>query len=171
VRHLRRGGDYFRVADPDWSNPLSASYSRERGGRWNPPGSFGVVYLNRSVALARAQLRHKLVPRGIEPEDLQHTQAPVLVTTRVPDNGYVDAVTSAGLKAMGLPSTYPRDAAGDWVPHGVCQPIGERLHEDGEPGIACKPCVQAAPVDGEELAYFGRRRLRVNRTQQFADWY
>lgn len=171
MRHLRRGGDYYRVADPDWSSPLSAAYSRERGGRWNQPGSFGVVYLNRSVPLARAQVRHKLSPRGIEPEDLQPAEAPLLVTTRVPNDAYVDAATVAGLSALGLPPSYPRDAAGRWVPHSVCQPIGESVHEDGERGIACKPAVEAAPPASEELAYFGSTRLRVARTERFPDWY
>ena len=78
MRHLRRGGAYVRVADPSWNSPLDARYSRRLGGRWNAPGSFDVVYLNRSVDVARAQVRHKLEPRGIRPEDLSPERGPAL---------------------------------------------------------------------------------------------
>ena len=35
---MRRGGDYLRVADPAWADPLDGRFSARRGGRWNPPG-------------------------------------------------------------------------------------------------------------------------------------
>jgi len=171
VRHVRRGGVYLRVADRDWDDPLSGEYARERGGRWNSPGSFGVVYLNASVAVARAQVRDKLEPRGIRPEDLQVDEGPVLVHTGVPRDDYVDVITDHGCTSLDLPKTYPVDEQEITVPHSVCQPIGQRAWEEGETGIACRSAAASAPTGGEELAFFARRPLKADRTENFADWY
>jgi hypothetical protein len=171
VGHLARGGPYVRVADPHWSDPLSPEHARRRGGRWNPPGSFGVVYLDASLELARAQVRHRLEPRSVRPEDLEPDQGPILVHTRVPQDQYVDAVSDEGLAELGLPATYPVDRRGAAIPHTVCQPIGQAAWDAGERGIACRSAAHAAPPDAEELAFFARRRLRVQRTEAFADWY
>jgi hypothetical protein len=169
MRHLTRGGRYLRVADPDWRNPLSPSYSKRRGGRWNAPGSFSVVYLNDSPALARAQVRAKLEPRGIRPEDLDPDRGPLLIHTDVPRLAYVDAVSERGLRSLGLPASYPLDANGETIPHGTCQPIGQRAREAGEPGIACRSAVGAQGE--EELAYFGKERLPLRGREGFAEWF
>lgn len=171
MRHVARGGRYVRVADPDWRDPLSGRQARRKGGRWNPPGSFDVIYLNASRGVARAQVRHKLEPRGIRPEDLDPEQGPLLVQTDVPEARFVDAVTNRGLASLGLPASYPIDPGGAPVPHAVCQPIGQRAWDDDEPGIACRSAAQTAPLEGEELAYFARRPLRPQGIERFADWY
>jgi hypothetical protein len=171
VRHVARGGPYVRVADPDWHDPLSPEHARRRGARWNPPRSFGVVYLNDSVDLARAQVRHRLEPRGIRPEDLDPELGPLLVHTRVPDGDYVDAVSDDGLQELGLPATYPVDERGAAVAHAVCQSIGQAAWDASEPGIACRSAARSAPPGAEELAFFARRRLRVARREPFVDWY
>ncbi|MEN3280829.1 MAG: hypothetical protein V7607_1969 [Solirubrobacteraceae bacterium] len=171
MRHVSRGGPYVRVADPDWQDPLSPERARRHGGRWNAPGSFGVVYLNASVDLARAQVRHRLQPRGIRPEDLDPDRGPVLVHTRVPEDEYADAVTSDGLAELDLPATYPVDERGTPVPHATCQRIGQAAWDAGERGIACRSAAGSAPPDAEELAFFARRRLRVQHSEPFVDWY
>lgn len=171
MRHVSRDGRYLRVADPDWRDPLSGEHARRSGGRWNPPGSFGVVYLNASLDVARAQVRRKLEPRGIRPEDLVPDRGPVLVRTELPDDRYVDAVTDRGLASLGLPGNYPLDARGNVVPHATCQPLGQAAWDAGEPGIACRSAARTVPAGGEELAFFGRRRLRVQHSEQFPDWY
>jgi len=171
VRHVRRGGRYLRVADPSWADSLSPDYAKRQGGRWNPPGLFGVVYLNASLSVARAQVRQKLETRGIHPEDLISSQGPALVHTHVPENRYVDAVTIAGLRSLGLPNTYPLDEHGEPIPHDLCQPIGQRAWDSGEPGIACRSAARTAPSAGEELAFFARRRLQVSKTELYANWY
>lgn len=171
MRHVRRRGPYLRVADPSWRDPLSGEYAREHGGRWNPPHSFGVVYLNQTVDVARAQVRHKLGPLGIEPEDLMVEEGPVLIHTDVPGDRYVDAVTAEGLKSLGLPETYPRNARGAIVEHAVCQPLGQQARDAGEPGIACRSAATSAPPNGVEIAYFARRDRVYSRVEPFADWY
>jgi RES domain len=171
VRHVTRGSEYLRVADPSWRNPLSGAYSRRQGGRWNPAGAFNVVYLNATLEVARAQVRHKLETRGIRPEDLHPEQGPLLVRTTLPRDRYVDAVSDRGLRSLGLPSTYPHDARGRTISPGACQPIGQRAHDQGERGIACRSAARTAPPDGEELAYFAPRRLRRRTVERFAEWY
>jgi RES domain len=171
VRHVTRGGRYVRVADPEWADPLSPEHARQRGGRWNPPASFGVVYLNASVELARAQVRHRLERRGIRPEDLDPYGGPMLAHARVPTAEYVDAVTHDGLVDLGLPTTYPVDERGAPIPHRVCQPIGQAAWDAGESGIACRSAATSAPPGAEELAFFARRKLRLERREGFRDWY
>jgi RES domain len=172
VRHIRRGGAYLRVADPSWRNPLSGEYARGRGGRWNSPGAFPVVYLNASLRLARALVRSRLESRGIRPEDVLPEAGPVLVHTTIPEDDYVNVVTEAGLRSIGLPASYPLDGRGRIVPHRVCQPIGQLAWSDGERGIACRRATLDAPGCGdEELAYFDRQPLIVDEVQSFADWF
>jgi RES domain-containing protein len=170
MRHARRGGRYLRVADPGWSDPLSGAWSRARGGRWNPPEGFEVVYLNRTVKVARAQVRRKLEPLAIGPEDLDPRSAPVLVGTEVPEAPYVDAVSDAGLRSLGLSPTYPLDEEGVKVDHATCQPLGAKAEAAGEAGIAARSAA-TVPSPGEELAYFGDPPLEPLDRRAFLEWF
>jgi hypothetical protein len=168
LRTIRRGGPYLRVADADWDDPLDGRYAAERGGRWNPPESFPVVYLCRSIEVARANVYRRLRGQPYGPEDLRPGAGPILVRTRVPEDRYLNAITEAGLRDLGLPKTYPLDSRRRIVPHGRCQPIGMRAWESGLLGVAARP---AAAAVGEELAYFGRRKLRRGAVLRFEDWF
>lgn len=171
MRHVERGGPYLRVADPDWDDPLSGRYAADTGGRWNPPGAFEVVYLNADLRVARAQVRHRLEPRGIRPEDLEPDRGPVLVHATIPRQPYVDAVTEQGLSSLGLPKSYPLDERGSPVPHERCRPIGKQAWNEGEPGIACRS-LASVPDAGEELAYFSRgEKLKVKGEEGFSGWF
>ena len=86
----------------------------------------------------------------------------------MPEDRYLNAVTEAGLRDLGLPRTYPRDGRRRIVPRSRCQPIGLRAWETGLPGIAAR---SAAAREGEELAYFGSRKLRRGRVTAFTDWF
>lgn len=107
MRRIRRGGAYFRIADPTWADPLDAAYSVARGGRWNPPGSFPVLYLNRDLHTSRANLERRFAGRPYGPEMLDPARAPLLIQTTVDDGDFVDAVTDEGCLDRGLPATYP----------------------------------------------------------------
>jgi len=174
TRHVRRGGTYHRVADPAWTDPLDASYSARHGGRWNPPG-LGALYLNRTVATARANARHmlttRLAPLAATVDDLDPAELPVLVSVDLPADSYVDAVTERGLRALGLPATYPSHPGGHPVGHGQCQPIGAELAAAGEPGIACRSSAPSAPPGAEELAVYDTITGPAAGRRVFADWY
>ncbi|HEY6637506.1 MAG TPA: RES family NAD+ phosphorylase [Solirubrobacterales bacterium] len=166
MRTIRRGGPYLRVADPGWDDPLDGGYAAERGGRWNPPESFSVVYLCRSIEVARANVYRKLEGQPYGPEDLRI--GPILVRTKVPEDRYLNAVTDAGLRDLGLPRTYPLDSRRHRVSWRRCQPIGLRAWEAGLPGVAARSAAAAA---GEELSYFGRRKLRRGAVRIFDQWF
>ena len=108
----RRGGAYNRLAEPAWADPLDVGFARERGGRWNAPGSYGTLYLNGSVAVARAQTRHKLAAQPYGIEDLDEAEQHDLVDVDVPVGDYLDCVTEAGLEAVGLPAYRTRGRSG-----------------------------------------------------------
>lgn len=173
MRRVRRRGVYFRIADVEWVDPLDAASSVAHGGRWNPPGSFAVLYLNRDLRTSRANLARRFVGRPYGPEMLDPAQAPVLIQTTVQDTGVVDAVTDEGCAELGLPVIYPLDEDGNEVGWDRCQPIGRHAWDAGESGIACR---SAATLDrtGEELALFrraGDRALPIDRRLAFDEWF
>jgi hypothetical protein len=169
----RRGGAYNRLAEPAWIDPLDIGYAGERGGRWNAPGSYGTLYLNRSVAVARAQARHKLAGQPYGIEDLDESEQHDLVDVQVPEGDYLDCVTDAGLHAVGLPVSYPRHRDGSAVEHSDCRPVGAAARRAGRPGVACRSAAATAPADDEELAVFDTAAGGVVMTGRlaFADWY
>jgi hypothetical protein len=171
---VHAGGRYLRVADPDWEHPLDGSYARDVGGRWNPPGSYPVVYLNRSLRTARLNCLHKFRDLPYGPEDLNETQAPELVATDVPDGEHADCLTDRGLEGWGLPTSYPRHPDGQPVTWEECRRVGETAHDAGLRGVACRSAADGARPDDEELAYFARddpSALEVIERVPFADWF
>ena len=173
MRRIRRGGAYFRIADPEWAEPLDATHATQRGGRWNPPGSFPVLYLNRDLKTARANVARKFAGLPYGPETLRPGTAPLLIETAVAHADFVDVVTNEGCVAVGLPETYPLYRNGRAVGWDRCQPIGLQAWGAGEVGIACR---SAATRDrtGEELALFrrpGQVALGVARRFLFEEWF
>ncbi|MGZ8637616.1 MAG: RES domain-containing protein [Actinomycetota bacterium] len=173
-RHVVRGGRHVRVADPAWRSPLDGSYAAERGGRWNPPGSFPVVYLCSTAQIARANVLRRFDGLPYSVLDLLPDRRPVLVETDVREHRAVDVVTDAGCRAAGLPETYPRDADGIEVGWNRCQPVGRIAWAQNEASIACRSVAARPDDEGAELAWFVHRRedrLRVRRRRPFDDWF
>jgi hypothetical protein len=173
-RTIRRDGSYNRLAEPSWADPLDTSYSRQRGGRWNAPGSFGVLYLNRNLRVARLQVQHKLRGHPYGVEDLDEAEQHDLISLEVAERDWLDCVTIPGLEAVGLPATYPRHANGRPVRHADSQPIGGAAFDDGRPGIACRSAVTGALPTDEELAVFDRdadNGVGMTGRQPFAEWF
>lgn len=173
-RTINRGGSYNRLAEPSWVNPLDTTYSQAKGGRWNPPSSFGVLYLNRDVPLARLQVRHKLLGHPYGVEDLDEPEQHDLVEVDVDTRDWLDCMTPAGLDAVGLPETYPRHRNGQPVRHSSCQPIGQAAFDDDLPGLACRSAATGASSTDEELGVFDREvttAVRMVRRLTFTDWY
>lgn len=173
VTRLRDGRPWLRVADEGWADPLDPSYAERSGGRWNPPRSFPVLYLNGDVATARAQIRQMLEGQPVDPEDLD---APyVLIAIALPSRQRVaDAVSDEGLAALDLPPTYSMGDDGHPIPRAVCQPIGSVVERSGLRGLSAR---SAATPDGSgrELAWFPARpsshARRVGEPIPFAVWW
>lgn len=164
----------MRVADPSWRRPLDGSHAAERGGRWNAPGSFPVVYLCSTVQTARANVLRRFDGLPYSVLDLLPDRRPVLIETDVREHRPVDVVSDAGCRAAGLPETYPLDADGREVGWDRCQPIGRNAWDQGEAAIACRSAAARPGDAGEELAWFVRGRedrLRTRRRRAFDDWF
>jgi len=150
---LPEGRVWLRVASASWKNPLDPSYAQQAGGRWNPPHAFPTLYLNADLATARSQLERMLegYPAGLDDLD---EDAFVLVAARLPkQQRCADAVSAAGLKALGLPVSYPLDAKGELVPHSRCRRVGTVVHGRQLRGLLCRSAA-IANGQGRELAWF-----------------
>jgi RES domain-containing protein len=172
MRHVERGGLYFRVCDPSWADPLDTSFAKRHGGRWNPPGAFGVLYLCATIAVAAGNARRVYEGEIATLFDLLPEQRPDLQVTQVDSMRVVDAATEAGLRSLHLPRTYPIG-----VPWQPCQVIGQRAYRNKENGIACRSADATdrtkIVVEGEELVVFDRAVRYVTRMERlrFAQWY
>lgn len=171
---VHAGGRYVRVVEPDWEDPLDGSYARDRGGRWSPPGSHPVVYLNRTPRTARLNCLHRLRDQPYGPEDLDEAEAPELVATDVPGGEHADCLSDRGLEGWGLPRSYPRHPDGRPVAWEECRPVGEAAHDAGLGGVACRSAANGARRDDEELAYFERGDAPAPEAVErvpFSDWF
>lgn len=129
---------------------VDGTRAQAKGGRWNPPGSFPVLYTSCTEVVAIAKLRHKHRGRSFQPWDLAEEEQSDLYTLEVDQDRLVDAVSEPGLAGISLPSTYPHDR-GREVGWETTQPIGARLHQESYAGVACR---SAADTKGEEVALF-----------------
>jgi len=128
-------------------DPLSGEGARLVGGRWNPPGSFAVLYLGCDVAtvvreferLARKQRRavDEFLPRDMFTYELrlQHV---------------LDLRVGEHADAVGLT---PADFADDEL--SKCQLVGEAVHAAGFEGLIAP----SATGEGDVLAVFLGRTL------------
>jgi hypothetical protein len=144
---------WLRVADPLWANPLDPSFAAGAGGRWNPPGTFPVLYLTGDVRTARLQIDRLVDDQPFTADDLDDDAYLLVAATLPRSQTCADAVSRAGLKSLGLPPSYPLNGAGDMVERGVCQPIGAAVHEEGLRGVWCLSAVSVTQP-GRELAWF-----------------
>ena len=165
---------WWRIADPGWVDPLDPGFAQRSGGRWNPPGSFPVLYLNEDVATAQGNLHAFIARWPYEPEDLRDDRGPMLVGCVLPRRQMVcDAHSPAGVRAAGLPRSYPLDEGGGPVPHARCQPIGMRARAEGLRGVRARSA-QSNDGAGRELAWFpasSRSIARRIRGPAFTAWF
>ena len=170
MQTIERSGTYFRVAKPEWTNPLDPAYSKEVGGRWNPPGEFGALYFSRTLVVAAANARWQHRNRAIRLFDLRPNSRPVLLTVTIPRAHPLDVVTAKGVRALRLPASYPYG-----VGHDRCHPIARRAMKAGIPGVACRSAAECTLAEwiGEELAWFDNQEPPMEAAPRllFADWY
>jgi RES domain-containing protein len=170
---VARGGRYHRLAEPPWTDPLSTSFSKARGGRWNAPGAFGVLYLNATISLARLQVAHRLAGQPYGVEDLDPSEQHDLVHIDVAELDALDCVSDDGLNAVGLPDSYPAADDGAPVEWAPCQAVGQHAYDAGIAALACRSAVAAATHADEELGVFDTHLASVSKTGRdvFGDWF
>lgn len=169
MKWVSRGGTYYRVCKPDWTDCADTSFSRIWGGRWNAPGEYGVLYLNRTLRMAALQAVENFRGEAHSLFDLRPERRPQLQAFGVPEDEYVDAVTDEGLTSLGLPIDYPEGVG--WE---RCQPMGRAAFEAGERGIGCRTaCRGGGDPDHEELAWFDREGVpdAVGDRMTFDRWF
>jgi RES domain-containing protein len=170
LTRLRRGGTFYRVCGPDWSDASDTTFSKAHGGRWNPPGEFGALYLNVNAAAAQANARRFIAQQfgsAVQPEDVAAAYLPELQAFDVTPSLFLDAVTERGRAALDLDPTYAEGAG-----YAACRAVGRAAYRDGERGIVT---ISAADDEGEELSVFDTfvdRLVRITgRRKRFRDWY
>ncbi|MGB6986453.1 MAG: RES family NAD+ phosphorylase [Candidatus Aquilonibacter sp.] len=163
MKTIARRGRYYRVCDPSWNDCCDGRFAAEFGGRWNPPQSFPTLYVNRNIETARANARRIYEGEAFGLFDLNPVMRPHLQIVELTPCEPVDAVSDDGLRALGLPATYPDDIGWD-----VCQPIGVRAHDSGAVGISAR---SAALAGGEELTLFALALARKRQRILFDLWY
>jgi RES domain-containing protein len=171
VNTVACGGTYYRVCDPGWTDPLDTSFAKKSGGRWNQPGVFGAIYLNKTRDVAAANARRQFEGEIATLYDLQPDQQPDLVTVMVDEALAVDVVSAEGIAALRLPASYPVA-----VVHERCHEIAELAYTDENiAGVACRSNAEATETSivGEELAVFDRSSGIVHRGDRvpFGHWY
>lgn len=171
---LRDGWIWWRLANLSWSDPLDPRFAERYGGRWNPAGSFPTLYLNEDIVTARLNLRAFIRGWPYEPEDLNTKTGPALIGARLPRKQTVcDAHTPAGVRALSLPATFPFDADNTLIAHTHCQPIGQKIKDEGLRGVRTRSA-QTRDGAGRELAWFPASvRSRATRLErlEFDEWY
>ena len=154
---------------PDWIDPSDTAFSKQSGGRWNPPGEFGALYLNANVRVAAANARARHAGRAIKLFDLLPEARPELVTFHIPMADVVDASTGEGIVALGFAENFPYGVA--WAP---CQSIAREAHAAAIAGVGARSNAEATATTyvGEELALFEEFVLDAPAPRRpFHEWY
>ncbi len=171
---VRRGGSYLRALGPrsSWSGrPDDTSYSKSSGGRWNPKGEFGALYLSRGadVALANGiEIVNSMLAGVASVADLIADPRTMFEVQEfaVRTSAFVDAVTAKGCAALSLPAA-PKKGVG----YTKTRAIGKAAYAADENGIAC---VSAVKNHDEELAIFDSHSPTLATTRgarvTFAAW-
>ncbi len=95
----------FRVLRAGHANPLDASHSRFRPGRWNTRG-FAALYTCCSEFSARAVARDRLRLAAVEVNELQPAARPQL-SELAWSGPVVDVASAEGIEAAGFAPGYP----------------------------------------------------------------
>lgn len=145
---------------------IDGTHAQKKGGRWNPPESYEVLYTSCTEAVAIANLRQKYRGRSFQLSHLAEEDEPDLYDLEVDQERLVDAVSEPGLHGLGLSPAYP---AG--IGHNVTQPIGASLHGEGYAGVWCR---SAAEPTGQEIALFmdnSKKPKLVRPPRRLAEWF
>ena len=133
-----------------------------------------MLYLNEDMVTARLNLRAFIADWPYEPEDLRDDTGPILSGCILPRRQVVcDVHSPDGVRAAGLPDTYPFERDGRPVPHSRCQPVGVQAKSAGLRGVRVRSA-RSPDGAGRELAWFPasvRSHARRIRTLAFTAWF
>lgn len=153
-------GEAFRHTGPDY-HPLATEGSRIRGGRWNPPDSFSVLYLALDPQTTAAELR-RFAHRQAMP--VASMLPRTLHTLRVSLGVVLDLRPQDVLESLGISEAINGD---DMQP---TQAVGEAAHYLGIEGLLAP----SATSVGDVLPVFFDRlgagsRVEPIRTEQWTE--
>ncbi len=163
MKTVRQRGRFYRVCDPTWTNCCDGTFAKQFGGRWNPPNSFEVLYLNADIETARANAALNYEGEAFGLFDLNPTQRPHLQIVTVAPCDAADAISDDGRAQLGLPAK-PAAHKG-WA---ACQKVGAAAHAAGLAGVACR---SAGCLKGAEFAAFDLRLIAPGERQTFDVWF
>lgn len=128
-------GMLFRSASPGYP-PLSGEGARQRGGRWNPPDSFPVLYAATDPSAAAAEIARTALKYGVPSSALlpRHMYTIELRSRRVLDLTSASTRETVGFSA----AVYTDDDIG------LCQAIGDAAHYLGFEAILAPSAVTPA---------------------------
>lgn len=121
--------------------------------RWNPPGSFPTFCLNADLETAKLQIVRMLDGYPGDTDDLEDDAYRLVAATLPRNQTCADAVREAGLRALGLPRSYPLDEGDALVPRTTCQHVRAHVHADELRGVLCRSAM-TPDSRGRELAWF-----------------
>ena len=150
-------GTLFRCVLPSHNEPLNSTYSQVSGGRWNPAGSFPVLYTFTSPQSANYWIETRWASLGFTWEEVAPERLPDLAVVTVQLEALADVATDAGLQFFGLPATYP---VGFETPaaYAVTRPIGVEIHARQVAGLVTRSATarrwQGPIINWGEVAIF-----------------
>lgn len=125
--HVAYVGETFRHMAARWDDPLSGEGARIRGGRFNPPDSFPVIYLCNTRPCTVAELRHLGHRQLIGVEGLLPR---VLYRYETSLDRVLDLTSQATLEHLGI--TEQQVTGSDLA---IPRQIGESAHATGSQAI------------------------------------
>lgn len=157
------GTTYRHVADQ--RDPLSGAGARNFGGRWNPPSTFGTIYLAHPVTACMAELARMASLQGVTVSDVLRARGGrSLYTIEVHEVPVLDLRAEAALAQVGLDVSDISDED-----RTACQAVGHAAHFLKFGGILAP----SATGVGLVLAAFESRldpgQLRVQRSETLTD--
>lgn len=167
-------GMLYRAIPHSSDAPLASEFSVTQGGRWNPAGSFPVIYTGASEEVVRSYVDWHATFYGVPLADFQPEDLPDLVIMSFSAT-MADVATDSGLVYYGLPVAYPLGySAGQ---HTASQPLGLSIFSAGYCGIVTRSATVpdwGGPIHlWAEVAIFASQSPQPQLLDRipFAQWY
>ncbi|WP_110853793.1 RES domain-containing protein [Georgenia satyanarayanai] len=157
------GTTYRHVAGQ--RDPLSGAGARIFGGRWNPPGVFGAIYLAHPVAACMAELARMASSQDLTVSDfLRARGGRTLHTIDVRELSVLDLRTEAAQAQVGLELTDITDED-----RTACQAVGHAAHFLGLGGVLTPSATGVGLVLTAFESRVGPGQLRVEHSELITD--